>query len=317
MSGRPAIPYAGVFVDRQLQSLREAGVDVEYFDVGASLSPHILFRRLRELRHMIRRERPDLVHAQYGAGVGLVAVLSGAPAVVTFCGTDLHRGGGSMSLFRKVVGSVISNIAAIRARKIILVSEALRRFLWFRRRAASIVPRGIDVRVFSPGPRDDARSALGWQREVRVILFAGGRDPVNKGLRLAEEVVALVRESNPDVEMIVPQNVDADQMPVFYRAADVLLFTSLREGSPNVVKEAIACALPVVSVDVGDVAKQLEGVTHSTVAQRDARALATAVDDVLRSRQRSNGPERVAVISLERTAERIVEIYRTALNRHD
>lgn len=313
LAGRSITPYAGIFVDRQLDSLRAAGIDIEYFDAGPSLSPPALWKAVRQLRRRVRDVRPDLVHAQYGAGVGLVAVLSGAPAVVTFCGTDLHRGGGSMSVLRKLAGSAISNFAALRARRVICVSSVLLPHLRFKRRSANVIPRGVDLRLFSPGSRDDARRRLGWDLDTPVVLFGGGRDPVNKGLALAVETVERVRASIPNVRMEVPRNVDASEMPEYYRAADILLFTSLREGSPNVVKEAIACALPVVSVEVGDVAERLQGVTPSRVVARDANALAAAVVEILRTRGRSNGPEVAAAISLEATARSIIEVYEAVL----
>jgi len=55
---------------------------------------------------------------------------------------------------------------------------------------------------------------------------------------------------------------------VWLNASNVLLLTSLHEGSPTVVKEALACGLPVVSVDVGDVAERIEGIEgcHLAVA---------------------------------------------------
>jgi len=77
-------------------------------------------------------------------------------------------------------------------------------------------------------------------------------------------------------------------MPTLFNAADVLLLTSDREGSPNTVKEAMACNLPVVATDVGDVRSRLDGVANSHVAAIDDDRLADAVEAVLRRGQRSD-----------------------------
>lgn len=313
-TGKKDVAYAGIFVERQLQSLRDAGITVEAFDIGRPGSAAGFYRSWRALRRFAREFAPDLVHAQYGAAVGLLAALAGPPAVITFSGTDLHRGGGQTGLLRRTLGRIVSNAAALLARRVICVSEDLRALLWFKRDTAVIIPRGVDLRLFYPGPRDEARAHLGWTTSAPCVLFAGGRDPVNKGLELATRAVELARQDIPELELHVLRTVAPEQMPDHYRAADVLLFTSHREGSPNTVKEALACNLPVVSVAVGDVAERLSGVEPSAIVERDAAALANAIISILRRGQRSNGREHVSAISLEAVAKRVLDVYQDCLN---
>jgi glycosyltransferase involved in cell wall biosynthesis len=99
-------------------------------------------------------------------------------------------------------------------------------------------------------------------------------------------------------------------MPTYYNAADVLLCASRQEGSPNVVKEALACNLPVVSTCVGDVADRLAGVEPSRLVQREAHQIAEALVDVLSQHRRSNGRQKVLALNLEDTARRVLEVYR-------
>lgn len=312
--GRDRHQFAGIFVDRQIESLRRIGIGIDYFDVGSPQTPRELWRVWRDLRRTVRETQPDVVHAQYGALVGALATLSGRPTIVTFAGSDLHRGGGNLSLVRKILGRSISNFAALRASRIICVSETLRQYLWFGRRSAVIVPRGVDLTHFSPGPQSAARAALGWAPDPPVVLFTGGRDPRNKGLALAEEAFGIAKAEIPTLQFCnITAPTDPDDMLLHYRAADVLLFTSLREGSPNTVKEALACNLPIVSVPVGDVAERLQGATASVVLPRDAQTLGRAVVDIVRNRRRSNGREVVKSISLEAIAERIAALYRDTL----
>jgi teichuronic acid biosynthesis glycosyltransferase TuaC len=315
--GRDRHQFAGIFVDRQIESLQSIGVVVDYFDVGTPNTVRDLWRAWRGLRAHVRETSPDLVHAQYGALVGVLATMSGCRAIVTFAGSDLHRGGGNLGLFRKIVGRSMSNFAALRATRVICVSDELRRYLWFRRRTAVVIPRGVDLAHFSPGSKAEARAALGWRPDAPVVLFTGGRDPRNKGLALAEEAFAIAKRELPELQFCnITAPTDPHGMLLHYRASDVLLFTSLHEGSPNTIKEALACNLPIVSVPVGDVEERLQGATASVVLPRDAQTLGRAVVDIIRNGRQSNGRSIVQAISLEAIADRIAMLYRDTLSRH-
>lgn len=314
--GRDRHQFAGVFVDRQIESLQRIGVIVDYFDVGTPRTLRDLWRAWRGLRARVRETSPDLVHAQYGALVGVLATMSGARAIVTFAGSDLHRGGGNLGLLRKILGRSLSNFAALRAARVICVSDELRQYLWFRRRAAVVIPRGVDLAHFSPGSKAEARAALGLPQDVPVVLFTGGYDPRNKGLALAQEAFEVAKSQIPELQFCnVTAPTDAHGMLLHYRASDVLLFTSLQEGSPNTVKEALACNLPIVAVPVGDVEERLQGATASVVLPRDPQTLARAVVDIIRNGRQSNGRSVVQAISLEAIAERIAALYRDTLSR--
>jgi glycosyltransferase involved in cell wall biosynthesis len=123
----------------------------------------------------------------------------------------------------------------------------------------------------------------------------------------------LVRSRISTAELRLIENVEPNKMPLWYRAADVLLCASRSEGSPNVVKEALACNLPVVSTAVGDVHERLAGVQPSAVVARDAKLLGEALVQVLLEERRSNGREHVANLSLENIARRVTDVYRMAL----
>jgi glycosyltransferase involved in cell wall biosynthesis len=315
--GRDRHQFAGIFVDRQIESLQRIGVLVDYFDVGTPNTVRDLWRAWRGLRAHVRQTSPDLVHAQYGALVGVLATLSGARAIVTFAGSDLHRGGGNLGFFRKILGRSMSNFAALRATRVICVSDELRRYLWFRRSAAVVIPRGVDLGHFSPGSKAEARATLGLPPDVPVVLFTGGRDPRNKGLALAEEAYQIARREIPELQFCnITAPTDAHGMLQHYRASDVLLFTSMYEGSPNTIKEALACNLPIVSVPVGDVEERLQGATASVVLPRDAQTLGRAVVDIIRNGRQSNGRSIVQAISLEAIADRIALLYRDTLSRY-
>jgi glycosyltransferase involved in cell wall biosynthesis len=306
--------FAAVWVDRQVGALRSLGVRVSTFDVGGRHSPVHLWRAWRGLRAEVRRLQPDVVHARYGTLTAMLCVWSGAPSVITFAGSDLLPGAG-ISAIRTWSGILLSNLAALRANRLICVSEQLRRALWWRRGAAEVIPDGVNLEQFVPMPRDTARRTLGWPQDRRIVVMDAARDPINKGLAVAEAGLELVRKTFPDTELRIFSGIRPEQMPIHYSAADVLLCASRQEGSPNVVKEALACNCPVVATDVGDVRERLEAVNPSRIVARNPEAIAGALVAVLSEGRRCNGREKVSGLGLEIVARRVAEVYRKVKER--
>lgn len=304
---------AGIFSERLKASLLAKGVDVRTFDIGMSHSPVSLFRSLIALRREIRRTHPDLLHAQYGTVVAAVCALTFHPTVITFAGGDLQHG--AVPWLRSFTGHLMSNLAALFAKANICVSERMRQAMWWRRGSTYVIPHGVDVDIFKPGSREDARAFLGINRNARVVALDGARDPKTKGLDIVSEAVEIAKKELPDVELFVVRGLTPEQMPLVHRAADALICASKLEGSPNVVKEALACNTPVIGVHVGDIEERLEGVEPSAVVDRNPQAIAQAIVDITRTPRRCNGREKVLDLSLERIAERVLEVYKKAAPR--
>ena len=129
--------------------------------------------------------------------------------------------------------------------------------------------------------RFQARRDLGLDQDSRWILFCdNNRDPI-KRLDLAEQAIDELKGDFPDAQLLILNHVPFDLVPLYLNAAEALLVTSDKEGSPNIVKEAIACNLPVVSVDVGDVPEMISGLKHCNIAERDPRQVAAALKHAL------------------------------------
>ena len=143
-----------------------------------------------------------------------------------------------------------------------------------------------------------------------MALFAGTRpDSPRKRRALAEAACVAASALTGPVRLHVAGAVPPDEMPFVMNAADCLLLTSSVEGSPNVVKEALMCDLPVVSTPAGDVEWLLEGVAPSAVCPPDPAALGRAVAACIESGGRSNGREATAGLSAGEVARRLLEVY--------
>lgn len=298
-------PVAFIFARRQMEAVAARGHSVEVFDLRRRRSLRALLENLAFYRRRLRTFAPDVVHAHYGSMTGFFSVYGAmglAPVVVMFRGSDLNPLP-YQSLLATFPSHFLSQLAALGAARIICVSAELRRRLWWRRKAVSLIPTGVDTRKFYPGSRQQARQALGWD-PLRPIVIAPGHSPI-KRLDVATSVVEIARRSLKDIEFVaLDGKISPDRMPLVMQASDCLLFTSDFEGSPTMVQEAMACNLPVVSVPVGDVPERLRHVVPSYVLPRTPELLADALVGVLLDQARSNGSE---IASLDVAIEPVLD----------
>jgi len=307
--------HSMVFVRRQAAALMENGIQVKMFDLGSRTSPVKVFGEFRRFRRMIRRFRPQVIHAHYGTVTAMFAALGAGriPLIITYRGSDLN-GLLSVRTLRAAAERLLSQIAALRAARIVCVSRGLKTRLWWRQPRATVLPTGVDPEVFRPRPRKALRAGLGWLEEERVVLFNAGRGGRNKRMDLARNAVQEARQWTPSIRLeVLDGSTEPARVPDLMNASDCLLVTSDAEGSPTIVQEALATNLPVVSVDVGDVAERLKGVAHSCVAERNPQALGRALAEVLNPPRRSDGRGKAQEFSSARIAGELGRMYQEML----
>ncbi len=311
----PGIPHFGVFVEAQISSLRRRGITCE---VVHARRDYLGLRR--RSRQALRGGTFDLVHAHFGYTAAVIADVctrSGTPLLVSYCGGDINgEEGGFARRIKSWVGSVASRLAGFAAAAIIVKNASmLERLPRALRKRAEVIPNGVDLDSFVHASRDDARARLGWDSGT-VILFGGRRLDPTKNYALAEAAVRELATRGTPVRLVPLEGVPHDQVPLWLSAADVVLLTSLREGSPNIVKEALACDAPVVGVPVGDVAWLLEGVTNSRVCSYDANSVADGIAGALAART-SGGRQKIRALGLDSdsVAARLEALYLKILRR--
>jgi glycosyltransferase involved in cell wall biosynthesis len=299
-----------IFARRQVQSLVAMGLLVQTFYLKSRTSPLVVFREWLRLRRLIAEFSPAVVHAHYGTVTSFLCIVATArPVVITFRGSDLNPVPGH-GFLRTWISLLLSQISALRASAILCTCDRLRDRLWWRKKNVIVVPSGVDLRLFRPLRREEARSILGWRVAEKVVLFNSGKTPLLKGLPLAERAISVAEAKLGPLRFVkLDGDIPPEEMPLYLNAANCLVLASESEGSPNIVKEALACDLPVVSVDVGDVAARLDGVRPSRVVPRDASSLGQAICEVLMTPERSNGREKVLVCSDDKIAAIIRDVY--------
>lgn len=308
--------YYPPLVANQINSLKPLLGSVA-IEVIYSLSPFFIFRKVLELRKMTRQV--DVVHAQYGSLTSLVAYLAkrGKPLVISFGGSDLlgSSGKGWGWLFRNWITRQMGIWAANDSDRIIVKSQTLLMSLPpSLHNKTKIIPNGVDTRFFFPTSKHEARKRLGWKEYAYYILFTPSRanNVLVKNLPLATEVVKMVSEKLNEVKMEFILDKAPGEVAEMMNGADCLLLTSLHEGSPNIIKEAMACNLPIVTVHVGDVMERLWSVKNAFVVDSYNQELIGAqVEYVLRTNERTNGYEELIrqQLTSENVALKIMEVY--------
>ncbi len=312
---QPGQPQTTHFIKRQAEYLRRAGVDVEVLHFRGQRRPWKYALAWFRARRRLMFGRHDLVHAQFGQS-GLLALPTRLPLVVTYRGNDLLGVVGPNGKYTRS-GRILQWLTRMVARgadAVVVVSDHMKGHLPTSVRA-TVLPSGLDFSLFRPVPRADARRDLGVPLDRRLVLFAGNPADARKRYGLAKQAVDWLSRTLPS-ELIVAWGVPHTDMPRLMSACDVLVFTSMQEGSPNVVKEALACDLPVVSVHVGDVAERLRGIEGCELCPDERpETIAAALSRVLERGQRIAG--RQAVTHLDETAitAQLIELYQSVLRR--
>ena len=309
-------PHWGAFVRSQADSLAALGCENTLYEIRGYRSSMEYFRAMSAIPQAARACGAELVHAHYGLS-GAAAARVRLPLVVSFCGDDLlgRPDAHGRLTFKSRALLPVSHHAARRADAVIVKSDEMRRAIPGIA-GVDVIPNGVDLARFAPEPRASARAALGWRDAGHVLLFAADPDEVRKNWPLADATRAALNARGLDVRLEAVHGRPQADMVRAMNAADVLLLPSFHEGSPNVVKEAMAVGLPVVAAPVGDCAERLRNVSPSWVVERTVEAFANAAAAVLADQRRSNGREAIErTLSLAAVAKRVLGVYEKARER--
>ena len=298
----PEHPAFGTFVGEQVESLRRLGVDVDVLFINPRRGKWNYLRGPAALRRRLRAGRYDLIHAHY-VFCGLIAATQRQlPVVLTHHGIELLAGW----------TAPIARLASRLAEATIVTSAPMAERLSGR---ATVIPCGVDLELFRPIPQEEARRELGLPRDRKLVLFAGERRP-EKRIEIARAAARRLQEEGEAVELIEAAGQPHTRVPWYMNACDALVLVSDYEGSPMVVKEAMACGLPIVSTDVGDVREIVKGTDGCYICRQDVADVADKLRLALAFGRRTEGRRRVEHLSVERVAERIVRVYEETLRRH-
>ena len=271
---------------------------MDYFGLqGKGLRGYL--KNLPLLKRKVEEFRPDVVHAHYGLS-GLFANLQRrVPVVTTYHGSDIND---KKALPFSQLAMQLSAWNVFVSKKTLEIARPKKKYI--------LLPCGIDVSDLQLTEKSDARQKMNLLAGKKYVLFAGAFDNAVKNARLAKETVALLQDDQ--VELLELKGYKREEVTMLMCAADAFLMTSQMEGSPQVVKEAMACGCPIVSVDVGDVKERVEGVKGCFVSDtRNPEDLANLLAKAFEFVDKTDGRKKIVADGLDNrfVAEKLLEIY--------
>ncbi len=308
-SSTPA-PWAAT----RIEALRATGAEVDLLAEDCIGDRRGFARLWRALDDRLERGGYHVVAPLYGSFLGLLcSVQRRVPCALSLAGSDLNGSfeADGRRVFSSLFSTGLSQLGAMLSRGVSVRNRHMRDQLWWppARRHAEVIGSGVDLSRFVPAPRDEARRRRKLPTSVqRIAFFARDAETKpGKRLELARAAVAQI----PGARLDVVSDLPIEEMPAAYAAANALIVTAVAEGSPNCVKEALACAIPVISVETGDVAEVIGGLTNCAVVDATPAALATALRRALSDgRGCPDGPARMAErYSVAAMATRFVRFY--------
>jgi glycosyltransferase involved in cell wall biosynthesis len=286
----------------QGKTLESAGVDIDYFPLTGR-GPGAYLRAVSAIRKRLRTGGAWLIHAHYGiSGLAGLFAAGSKPLIVSFMGTDLlgsHRPGGRKGAASRLM-AFINRWLARRYYSLSIVKSSEMQGKLFRNTRHALIPNGVDLGAFAPVDRVIARRQMNLDPEGYIVLFPAGRNNPEKNFLLASDTADLLRERG--FRLMDVNNASREEMNLLINAADLLLVTSFHEGSPNIVKEAMACCCPVVSTSVGDIPWLFGDTPGHYLTGFDAREIAARMEEAVRFRREyrfTDGRSRIEQLGLD------------------
>ena len=292
-------------VEKQAESLIKVGCNVDILPIKErGIFGYIKYIPI--IRKKAKNGAYDLIHAHFVLSAFAVTMsLSRIPIIVSLMGSDVF--------LHKKIKPIIKFLCYFIWDAVIVKSEEMQSYLKYKN--AVVLPNGVDLSLFKPIKKEFAVKEIGFKNDKKNIIFFADPLRKEKNFKLAKHAYDLLNDKNIILQVIYNKNIS--DIPFYLNAADVLLLTSLHEGSPNVIKEAMACNLPIVSVDVGDVKTIISDIEGCYISKNNPIDLCENLKKALQTR-RTEGRKRIIELGLDskEIAHKLNHIYiRVVSNR--
>lgn len=312
----PGIPVGGVFMHTLADAMQRCGVRVDMFYTGRLTSPLEIWRARSLLRELSAGF--DIVHAQYGSMCSLVASAAPGPRLLSLRGSDWYTtaAGPLRQRAHGALANAFTRRALPRFDRVVVMSHAMadeirEHATLLPRGGVDVLPDGLDLDLFRPMDRQACRRALGMGDDTRpwVLVTTLFEDNPIKRVGLARAAFEMARAERPELVLKVTRGVPHPQMPLWVNACNAILLTSLHEGWPNAIKEALACNVPFVSTDVSDLARVSAVEPSCRTVDAQPAALARALLECLSHGGGADLRRHVRDMDVRTTALRLRDIY--------
>lgn len=297
--GEEKLPLHRAFIYDQAIALRRKNVNVSFFLIkGRGVKGYL--KNISKLRQFITKNNFDLIHAHSGLSGLLTSFSTKKPFVVTYHGSDINNW--------KI--RILSIISMLKSSWNIFVSNNLfKKVSFLTKSKSSIIPCGVDLHLFKVMPQDLAKRALNIFSNKKIILFSSNFNNKVKNYSLAQSAISKLEY---DVDFLEIKNRSREEIVQLLNAADLLIMTSFSEGSPQIIKEALACNCPIISVDVGDVKERIKNVENCFVSSEND--LTFNINKLLSNKRSSNGRDYIRAFDNIIIAEKLIKLYKSIIS---
>ena len=308
-------PTCGIFIQEQVEALRRNGVNLDVLFIKGLKRRSNYLLGIFEFLKRIHQHEYSLIHAHHTYCALIARIQRRLPILLTF-----HEGE-----IAEEIG-ILERIRNYGIWKIPIFSKGLKRWICRRvdglisvfpdgrtllgREDALVIPCGIDLHLFKPLKKEEARKMLNLPQDEKILLFPANPRRPEKRYDIAEQAYEIVKREFQNIRMIALRNIPRKKLPLYLNSADLMILTSDYEASPMVIKEAMAVNLPIVSLDVGDVAEMIQETKGCFISKQNPEDFASLVKEVLKNgNSRTKGRERILELDNEKIAKRILEVY--------
>jgi teichuronic acid biosynthesis glycosyltransferase TuaC len=303
-------PHKGTFIKAQVDSLVAEGLEVEVVHPNSAPVPMRYASATMQVFLKTLTGHFDTVHGHYGLWCLISRLQWTTPVVASFLGDDLQgtvKSDGSYSNKAALVVHV-SRWLSRRVDAVIVKSKSMKEKAHSKGNIF-VIPNGVNFEMFRPMDRVDARVQLGWDSERFYILFSNDPEIPVKNFPLATAAIERLQARGISAELVIANGIPHAKVALYMNACNALILPSFVEGSPNVVKEAMACNIPVVASNVGDVLQVIGHTRGCSVCAFDPEAFADGLEEALRHTEPTTGRADIAHLEISVVAKQVIEIY--------
>ena len=295
------------FIKSQGESLIKEGVDLKFFHIkGKGVSGYL--KNVSKLREKIKEYKPDVVHSHYSL-TGWVHALTWnrVPKVLSLMGSDTYSVNkeGKRTVFSMFMLTQVFLIQ-LYFHTIIVKSENLRKSVW-RKKNVHVIPNGVNFSHFKQMDREDCRKKLNLPLDKKIVLFMGNTKDTRKNFSLLDNAFQQINSS--DMLLCTPYPVSHKNVPLYLNACDVLVVPSFKEGSPNIVKEAMACNCPIVASSAGDIVDVISGTEGCYITTFEVEDMVLNLRKAIQFKGRTQGRKNIEYLNEKIIASRLIGIY--------
>lgn len=301
-------------IKSQGESLKKHEIDIDFFLInGKGVKGY--YQSIKALRKFIKHKRYDIIHAHYGLSA-IVALISkrNEKIIVSFMGDDIvgsHNFKGDITVVSKVIVIINKYFAKYFFDFNIVKSKEMLNILNVPN--SKIISNGVDFNRFYEMNKIKARNYLNEKTNIKQVLFCSNPKRSEKNFKLAKKAMDHLFDKKIELKYI--HEVEQDELVIHYNSANCLLLTSFHEGSPNVIKEAMACNIPIVSTDVGDVREVIGETKGCFIAKFDPEDFADKIEKAINFGERTTGRKDITHLESSVVAKKIINVYKNVLEK--